>query len=41
VLPAGDSLYDKHALQLDGTPNQVLAHALLVRGDRREASSPA
>ena len=35
VLPAGVDLYQKHALQLDGTPNHptVLAHALMVSRD--------
>jgi hypothetical protein len=42
TLPSGYRLYDKHAMQLDGTPNQpyVLAHALLVQRDTRKASSP-
>ena len=33
ILPAGVNLYEGHALQLDGTPNQptILAHALMVR----------
>jgi hypothetical protein len=38
ILPAGVSLYEKHALNLDGTPNQptILAHALTVnRGGYR------
>jgi hypothetical protein len=32
ILPAGVDLYEGHALQFDGTPNQptILAHALLV-----------
>jgi hypothetical protein len=32
VLPAGVNLYQEHALNLDGTPNQptVLAHALML-----------
>jgi hypothetical protein len=32
ILPSGINLYEGHALQLDGTPNQptVLAHALTV-----------
>ena len=35
ILPAGVDLYEEHALQLDGTPNQptVLAHALMVSRD--------
>jgi hypothetical protein len=32
VLPAGVDVFNEHAVQLDGTPNQpaVLAHALIV-----------
>ena len=42
TLPSGYRLYDKHAMQADGAPNQpyVLAHALLVQRDKRDASSP-
>ena len=32
VLPSGYRLYEEHALQLDGAPNQpsILAHALMM-----------
>jgi hypothetical protein len=38
ILPAGVELYEQHALQLDGTPNQatVLAHVLMASpGDNK------
>lgn len=38
MFPAGVDLYERHAIELDGTPNEplVLAHALSASGVRRK-----